>query len=158
MRAHPRELPAERNTRAMPGALFLDRDGVINIDTGYAHRPEEIEWVDGADKAIRWANKHGLRVVIVTNQAGIGRGYYTANDFVELTDWMLTELGASDAVVDAVYYCPHHPDDGCPCRKPEAGMLSEALREWCLDPKASLLIGDKESDLCLLYTSPSPRD
>lgn len=120
---------------------------MLNVDTHHPHRPEDISWIDGAARAVRWANDRGLPVIVVTNQAGIGRGLYTESDFLALTEWMLAELEADGAFVDAVYYCPHHPDVGCGCRKPAPGMLRAAIDTWHIDPLQSGLVGDRDSDL-----------
>lgn len=135
-------------------ACFLDRDGVINVDHGYVHTPERFEWVAGAPQAIRWCNENGYLVIVVTNQSGIARGYYDAIQFQALTAWMDAELAALGAHVDATYYCPHHPSMGesslrmaCQCRKPNPGLLEQAMSEWNVDPTRSFLIGDKPSDL-----------
>ncbi|MEO5350055.1 MAG: D-glycero-beta-D-manno-heptose 1,7-bisphosphate 7-phosphatase [Magnetococcus sp. YQC-3] len=135
-------------------ALFFDRDGVLNEDSGYVHRPEQFAWMEGAPQAIRWCNEQGYLVLVVTNQAGIARGYYTEAEFHTLTDWMQEELAGYGAHLDATYHCPHHPTAGngtlrtaCHCRKPNPGMLEQAMEEWEIDRGKSLLIGDKPSDL-----------
>ncbi len=138
------------------GALFLDRDGVLNVDTHHPHRPEDIVWIAGSASAVRWANARGLHVIVVTNQAGIGRGLYTEADFISLTRWMLAELEAHHALVDAVFYCPHHPDDGCGCRKPAPGMLYAAIDMWKIDPARSWMIGDRPSDLAAAAAAAIP--
>ncbi len=133
-------------------ALFFDRDGVINVDHGYIHTPDQFEWISGAIQAIRWCNEHGHLVIIVTNQSGIARGLYDDAQFWALTAWMADELATRGAHMDAVYYCPHHPSAGmapqsCRCRKPHPGLLEQAMSEWDVDRGRSLLIGDKASDL-----------
>ena len=134
-------------------ALLLDRDGVLNIDHGYVHRPDQFEWVSGAVAAIKKANDAGVLVIVVTNQAGIARGYYDDAQFDALMRWVNGQLGASGAHLDAWYYCPHHPTQGsteltreCDCRKPAPGLILRALREWEFDPAAAVLIGDKPGD------------
>lgn len=133
---------------------FLDRDGVINKDTGHVGTVDKFEWVKGAPEAIRTLNESGYRVVIVTNQAGIARGYYSEAQFLTFMDWMQEELKGMRAHIDAIYYCPHHPDKGqgaykqhCDCRKPKPGLLLQAIDEFQPDKKRSFLIGDKKSDL-----------
>jgi len=135
-------------------AVFLDRDGVLNIDYGYVHRPEDFTWIDGAPEAVKWLNDQGYLVIVVTNQAGIARGYYTEEEFLHFTAWMNEELRRRGAHVDAVYYCPHHPTEGrgpyrleCGCRKPAPGLISRALAEWPVNPEVSIMIGDQEKDL-----------
>jgi D-glycero-D-manno-heptose 1,7-bisphosphate phosphatase len=147
--------PAAGPGRAGGGpALFLDRDGVINVDRGYVHRPEDFQLVDGAVDLCRAAAAAGHRVVVITNQAGIGRGLYSEDRFAEFTRWMMAELRARGAPLTAVYWCPHHPTAGlgdyraaCPARKPEPGMLLAARDELGVDLAASALVGDKPSDL-----------
>jgi D,D-heptose 1,7-bisphosphate phosphatase len=135
-------------------AVFLDRDGVLNEDLGYVHEPDEFHWMPGAREALKGLNDEGYLVIIVTNQAGIGRGYYGHGDFAALMRWMDDDLAAVGAFVDAVYYCPHHPEHGlgeyrvaCDCRKPEPGLLNKAIADWGLDVERSALVGDKPSDM-----------
>jgi len=135
-------------------AAFLDRDGVINLDHGYVYRREDFEFIDGTLDACARLHRLGLLLVVVTNQAGIGRGLYDEDDFRRLTDWMTAEFAAAGAPLAGVYHCPHHPDAAlpayrlvCGCRKPAPGMLLMATRELSLDPSRSLLFGDKASDI-----------
>ncbi|HRF58464.1 MAG TPA: D-glycero-beta-D-manno-heptose 1,7-bisphosphate 7-phosphatase [Fimbriimonadaceae bacterium] len=144
---------------ALPGwqykaAVFLDRDGVMNVDHNYVSTPERFEWVEGAPEAIRWLNEQGYLVFVVTNQAGIGRGYYDEAHFLEFTAWISARLAERGAHVDKTYFCPHHPTEGvgayrreCPCRKPQPGMLLQAFEEWPIDRSRSLMIGDKPKDV-----------
>lgn len=135
-------------------AAFLDRDGIINHDTGYVWRRENYKWMEGADKAIKRLNDLGYFVFVVTNQAGVARGLYSANDVENLHFYINDTLRKSGAHVDAFYYCPHHPDFGdnqyrqiCDCRKPRPGMLLRAMEEWPIDLSRSFMIGDKNSDM-----------
>lgn len=135
-------------------ALFLDRDGVINLDHGYVHTPEKFEFVDGIFDVVAAANRAGYIVVVVTNQAGIGRGYYSEAQFYALTDWMKTKFAEHGAQIDAVYFCPYHPEHGigkyrCESefRKPAPGMLLQAQRELNIDLSSSIFVGDKASDI-----------
>jgi D-glycero-D-manno-heptose 1,7-bisphosphate phosphatase len=135
-------------------ALFLDRDGVVNVDHGYVCSPEHTEFVDGIFELVAAANRCGLAVVVITNQAGIARGYYTEQDFHRYMAWVREQFRLRNARLDAVYYCPHHPTAGvgeylrvCECRKPAPGMLLAAQRELGLDLGASLLIGDTPTDI-----------
>ncbi len=135
-------------------SVFFDRDGVLNKDQGYTHLPEQVEWNPGAIEAVKHANDKGYYVVVVTNQAGIARGFYNEQTVEKLHEWMNEELSNFGAHVDAFYYCPHHPEAGigqylakCECRKPKPGMLLKAIADWNIDVEKSLLIGDKESDI-----------
>jgi D-glycero-D-manno-heptose 1,7-bisphosphate phosphatase len=134
--------------------LFLDRDGVINEDLGYVHLRKDFNFIEGIFDLVRVAKDAGMACVVVTNQAGIGRGYYSEQDFQELTDWMLERFREEGAGLDAVYHCPHHPEHGrghykvvCNHRKPGAGMILEAKRALGLDLERSVLVGDKFSDV-----------
>jgi D-glycero-D-manno-heptose 1,7-bisphosphate phosphatase len=136
-------------------ALFLDRDGVLNEDRGYVHRWEDFRWIPGAREAVAAFNRAGWLVIVVTNQSGVGRGYYTEDAMQALHARMDAELAALGARIDAWYFCPMHPDAQLeryrhpdpPNRKPNPGMILQALQDWPIDARASLLIGDKPSDL-----------
>ena len=128
-------------------ALFLDRDGVINIDKEYLYKKEDFEFVDGIFEIIKLYQENGYRIIVVTNQSGIGRGYYTQDDYMILTEYMMDELRKRDLKIDGVYHCPHTPEDKCSCRKPRSGMLMAAKRDFKLDMKNSVMIGDKDSDM-----------
>lgn len=135
-------------------ALFLDRDGVINYDKGYVFRPEDIEFVPGIFDVVRHANKMGWYVVVVTNQAGIARGYYTESQFYSLVEWIKLKFSQQNAKIDAVYHSPCHPEFGIgeylrddPCRKPRPGMFLKAKNTLGIDMEKSVMIGDKEADM-----------
>jgi len=135
-------------------ALFLDRDGVINVDHGYVHRPENFEFLPGIFDLIRMARDLGYKIIVITNQAGIGRGYYTEAQFHTLTQWMRQRFEDQNASIDAVYFCPFHPEHGVghyrqesEFRKPNPGMFFQAAREYELDLSQSVLVGDKISDI-----------
>ena len=134
-------------------ALFLDRDGVINEDRGYVYRIEDFRFLPGALEGSRKFHQAGYLIVVVTNQAGIARGYYTENDFHALTRWMCAQFDEFGAPISAVYYCPHHPDGAvriysslCECRKPAPGLLIRARNELSINMRRSVLVGDKVSD------------
>ncbi|MEA2091733.1 MAG: D-glycero-beta-D-manno-heptose 1,7-bisphosphate 7-phosphatase [Campylobacterota bacterium] len=133
----------------MPKALFLDRDGVINVEKDYLYKIEDFEFIDGIFELCRYYQDLGFIIVVVTNQSGIARGYYTKDDFNHLTSWMLSEFLAQGIKVKKVYYCPHHPDisGDCYCRKPKPGMLVDASNELNIDLNNSVLVGDKERDI-----------
>jgi D-glycero-D-manno-heptose 1,7-bisphosphate phosphatase len=135
-------------------ALFLDRDGVINVDHGHVYKPEDFEFVDGIFELVAAAIRAGYLVIVITNQAGIGRGYYSEADFYRLTAWMNGRFLQRGAHIDAVYFCPFHPVHGVgeyqkdsDCRKPAPGMLLQAHKEHDVDLKRSILVGDKLSDI-----------
>ena len=144
----------EKHDKARRPAVFFDRDGVLNRDVGYLHKPEEFEWLEGAKKAVRLCNDAGYFVFVVTNQAGVARGFYGEDDVHALHAWMNAELAREGAHVDAFEYCPHHPDGveapyrrTCRRRKPEPGMLLDLLSAWPVDKERSFLIGNMQSDL-----------
>ncbi|MBI1779130.1 MAG: HAD family hydrolase [Proteobacteria bacterium] len=135
-------------------AVLLDRDGVLNEDRGYTHRPEDFSFMPGAAEAVAWLNRAGWLVIVVTNQSGIGRGYYSEAEFVGFTRWIEARLGEHGAWLDATFFCPHHPTEAegsyrvaCGCRKPAPGMLRAALAHFALDAKDCFMVGDKTSDL-----------
>ncbi len=142
------------NNSGLRPALFLDRDGVINVNHGYVHTAEATEFIDGIFELVARARAAGRVVVVVTNQAGIGRGYYTEAQFLAYTAWMQGVFAERGAPIDRVYFCPDHPKHGLGIyrrdtlmRKPGPGMLLLAAQELGLDLAASLLVGDTESDI-----------
>ena len=157
-----------------PG-LFLDRDGVINLDHGFVFRQQDFIFVDGIFGLCRAARQRGYALFVVTNQTGIGRGYYSEQDFLALTGWMCGVFEAEGAAIDKVYFCPAHPEFGLGAykvdstfRKPGPGMILQAAREFGVDLGRSVLVGDRESDIgagiaagvgCnLLYRVPSAQE
>jgi D-glycero-D-manno-heptose 1,7-bisphosphate phosphatase len=136
-------------------ALFLDRDGVLNEDRGYVSRWEDFAWVPGAREAVAAFNRAGWLVIVVTNQSGVGRGYYTEADMHALHARMGEELARAGGHIDAFYFAPHHPEAPVesyrhpdpPDRKPNPGMILRALSEWSIDRACSVLVGDKTSDM-----------
>lgn len=145
-----RELPRFRNRPA----AFLDRDGVINVDRGYIHRPDQVEWIEGARETVRCLNDLGYRVVVVTNQAGVAHGYYGEESVHSLHAWMQEQLAGQGAFVDAFYYSPYHPEAKLAQyradhidRKPGPGMIMRAMSELNINKNRSFLIGDKNIDI-----------
>ncbi len=135
-------------------ALFLDRDGVINHDSGYTSDVENFRFIDGIFDVCRAAKKMGYLLIVITNQAGIGRGYYSEQDFSILTKWMCDQFESEGASIRDVFYCPYHPEDGIGHykkdsfdRKPNPGMLLHAAEKHELDLNTSIMIGDKSSDM-----------
>ncbi|OGQ56331.1 MAG: hypothetical protein A3J24_07735 [Deltaproteobacteria bacterium RIFCSPLOWO2_02_FULL_53_8] len=129
--------------------VFLDRDGTINIDTGYLADPAQLCLIDGAAGAIRRLNEAGIKVIVVSNQSGVGRGFFTYADAMAVNERLVELLAASGARLDGIYYCPHLPDDGCRCRKPATGLVMDAAREHAIEIKRSCMVGDKASDIRL---------
>lgn len=135
-------------------ALLLDRDGVINLNHGYVHTPERTDWVPGIFELVAEAHRQAMLVVVVTNQAGIGRGYYSEDEFLAYAAWMHLQFAERGTPLLATFWCPHHPEAGsgeykidCDCRKPNPGMLQAAAERFELDMQASWMIGDKPSDM-----------
>lgn len=147
-------MDADRSVKPTTRAVFLDRDGVINVDTGYVHRSDDFELLPGVAKAIRLLNDAGFLVIVVTNQSGVARGYYSLEAVHLLHRYLDAELAAFGARVDAYYVCPHHPEHGvadmkapCSCRKPLPGMLEQAAADFGIHLRESYMIGDKASDV-----------
>jgi D-glycero-D-manno-heptose 1,7-bisphosphate phosphatase len=128
-------------------AFFFDRDGVINIDRGYVSKIGDFTFMDGIFPLMRSLSEKGFLLVLVTNQSGIGRGYYTEEDFLRVTEWMLKRFADEGIRIAAVYRCPHSPESGCACRKPAPGMFLQAIREHGIDPAVSWMVGDKPGDM-----------
>jgi D,D-heptose 1,7-bisphosphate phosphatase len=147
-RAHD-EVP--RHTRRP--AVFFDRDGVLNVETNYVHRPDQFEWMPGAREAIRLCNDRGYLVFVVTNQAGVAHGYYDVSAVHALHRWMADELALVGAHIDEFEFCPHHPEGAveayrrvCDRRKPGPGMIRDLLARWNVEPSKSFLVGDRMTD------------
>jgi histidinol-phosphate phosphatase family protein len=127
--------------------VFLDRDGTLVRDTGYPHRPEDYALLPGVPQALRRLQDAGFALAIVTNQSGIGRGLFGEGDFERFQDLLLDDLERAGVAIARTYHCPHHPDEGCPCRKPEPGMLWRARDELGAELGASWVIGDGARDV-----------
>lgn len=128
-------------------AVFLDRDGTVIADRHYLSDPEQVELLPGAADAIARLNERGIPVILVTNQSGIGRGFFSQRDYDRVHGRVVEELARSGAHLDAVYVCPHAPDDACDCRKPAPGLFEMAAREHDLDLSRSVFIGDRVRDV-----------
>ncbi|GLS91004.1 D,D-heptose 1,7-bisphosphate phosphatase [Psychromonas marina] len=135
-------------------AIFLDRDGVINVDNGYVSVVDDFEFIEGVIEALQTLKAKDYLIVVITNQSGIARGYFTEDQFHTLTEWMDWSLADRGVDLDGIYYCPHHAKHGigkykvdCDCRKPKAGMIIEAATELDIDISQSILVGDKVSDI-----------
>ena len=134
--------------------MFFDRDGVLNVDHGYTHRPEALEWVEGAVEAVKAVNDAGWFAFLVTNQAGVAHGLYGEAEVVTFNAHLQAELRRRGAHLDDIRYCPHHPDGAvegyaraCDWRKPGPGMLLDLMEHWPVDRAHSLMVGDKPSDM-----------
>ena len=128
-------------------AVFLDRDGTIARDVHYCCQVEDFEILPTVPQAIRLLNQYGFKVIVVTNQSGIARGYLTENTLSQIHQYMEDELAKYGAHIDAIYYCPHHPDDGCQCRKPKPALLLSAVKELGIGLERSYVVGDGEVDM-----------
>jgi D-glycero-D-manno-heptose 1,7-bisphosphate phosphatase len=136
-------------------AIFFDRDGVLNIDRGYVYKKEDFEWVKGAREALSYVTARGYLSIVVTNQSGIARGFYTISDMRRLHDWMREEALRDQATINDFYFCPYHSEgtraeyvtSDHPDRKPNPGMILRAARDYNIDLTRSLLIGDKPTDI-----------
>ncbi|MDR1616232.1 MAG: HAD family hydrolase [Syntrophomonadaceae bacterium] len=146
----------DKNTgqKIMNKALFLDRDGVVNVDKGFVHKTEDFQFADGIFSFCRYFSGAGYRVFIVTNQSGIARGYFTEEDFSRLNAWMLDEFEKNGVFITEVRYCPYHPEGvierykrESTDRKPNAGMILKIARKYGLDLNNSVLIGDRREDM-----------
>jgi D-glycero-D-manno-heptose 1,7-bisphosphate phosphatase len=130
-------------------AVFVDRDGTINIDKDYLTDPDKIEFIENSPEAISLANKLGLKVIVISNQAGVARGLMIIEQVESVNKRLVEMLRSQGAIVDAIYYCPHYPSNGhvCICRKPDIGMLLKAKEEFDIDLASSFVVGDKWSDV-----------
>lgn len=131
----------------MNKALFLDRDGVINVDYGHVYKKEDFVFIQGIFPLVKKYQDEGYLIFVISNQAGIAKGMYSQRDLEIIDQFMKEKFKEEGIEITKSYYCPHHPDDDCSCRKPKPGLLLLAEREYDLDMKKSLLIGDKMSDL-----------
>jgi D-glycero-D-manno-heptose 1,7-bisphosphate phosphatase len=155
VRDEPNPQSAIRNPQ-FSRAVFIDRDGTLNEDIGYVSTPNELILYPWSAEAVRMVNRSEFKAIVITNQSGIARGFYDEEALGAIHSRMLELLAAEGARIDAVYYCPHHPNSGegsykqqCRCRKPEPGMLEAAAREHNIDLERSYVIGDKASDVLL---------
>ncbi len=128
-------------------AIFLDRDGTIAIDVPYCRRPEDLKLFPNTAKAIKLLNEHGYKVIVVTNQSGVARGYFNEETLDRIHQKMRRELAEEGACLEGIYYCPHHPDDNCECRKPKPKMILQAAKEHDIDLEQSFMVGDTAMDI-----------
>ncbi len=145
----------------MNKAVFLDRDGTINVDKDYLYRIEEFEYLPGVIEALKTLQDRGYLLIVITNQSGIARGYYSEDDYIKIDRWMKEDLKAKEVSIAASYYCPHHPNAivkmyryECGCRKPGTELFWRAQRDFNIDMSKSFAIGDKERDLEICKEAP----
>lgn len=131
----------------MKKAVFLDRDGVINVDSGYVYKKEDFIFIDGVFKTLKFYQDKGYLLFIITNQSGINRGYFTFDQYMYLCGYILDEFKKNDIFISKIYHCPHAPSERCACRKPSPYMIKQAQKEFNIDLSNSILIGDKISDM-----------
>jgi len=127
--------------------VFLDRDGVINKEVGYLHKIQDFEFIDGVFEACLYFQSLNYQIIVVTNQSGIGRGYYDEDDFHIINNWMLEQFKNKRIEILDVFFCPHDPESNCDCRKPKPGMFNQANEKHDIDMEKSWMIGDKEADV-----------
>ena len=128
-------------------AIFLDRDGIINEDINYLYKIDEFEFIDGIFDSCLFLINLGFKIIIITNQSGIARGFYTESDYQKLTQWMLSKFSEKKIYILDVFHCPHGPESSCCCRKPKPGMFLEAKLKYDINMKKSWMIGDNERDI-----------
>ena len=128
-------------------AIFLDRDGTINVDYGYLYRPSDLRFIDGAIEAMRMLCDEGYKIIIITNQSGIGRGYFTEAQYLEFSDELCTQLRDRGVTITETMMCPHAPEHKCSCRKPNPKMILEAMELYDITAEGSYMFGDKPSDV-----------
>ena len=133
--------------------IFLDRDGVINKEINYLHKIEDFEFINGVFEACQYFKNLNYKIIIITNQSGISRGYYTENDFQIITNWMIAQFKKNDINILDVFHCPHMPNSNCNCRKPMPGMLLEAKYKYNINMKNSWMIGDQKADIIAANTA-----
>jgi len=127
--------------------IFLDRDGVINKEVNYLYKIEDFIFIKGAFDTCRYLLSLDYKIIIITNQSGIGRGYYNENDYRNITDWMLEKLKKKDIEILDIFHCPHAPESNCDCRKPKPGMFIAAKNKYNINMKESWMVGDSERDI-----------
>jgi D,D-heptose 1,7-bisphosphate phosphatase len=128
--------------------IFIDRDGTINVDVHYIDDPEKFEMYSGVGTGLRRLQENGYKIIVVTNQSGIGRGYFTEKQLSDIHSRMRQEFQKFSVTLDGIYYCPHHPDDRCNCRKPNTELFERAVNEHDVNIKKSFMLGDKILDIC----------
>ena len=133
--------------------IFLDRDGVINKDINYLYKVKDFQFIDGIFDSCIYFQKLGFKIIVVTNQSGISRNYFSEKEYKNLTNWMLNEFRKNGIKILDVFHCPHLPNSNCSCRKPMPGMFIDAKKKYNIDMENSWLIGDKETDIIAANSS-----
>lgn len=131
----------------MQKAIFLDRDGTINVDHGYVYKFEELEFIQGVESSLKMLQNAGFLLIIITNQSGVGRGYFSEADACKFNQHLIDELQKEAIRITDVFMCPHAPEDKCDCRKPSPKLILEAIEKYDIDASASFMLGDKQSDV-----------
>ena len=128
-------------------AVFIDRDGTINKNVEYLDNPNEFQMYPGVAEGIKTLKDSGFKIIVITNQSGIARGFFTEDTLIQIHDRMKQELSEKGATIDAIYYCPHHPNDNCSCRKPKTYLFEKAIKDFDIDTSQSFVIGDRMLDV-----------
>ena len=128
-------------------AVFIDRDGTINVDVHYLNKPEQFEMYPGVGDGVKKLRDAGFRIIVITNQSGIGRGFFTVHDLISIHERMKSDFLKYGVTLDGIYYCPHHPDENCSCRKPNTGLFEKAIVDHKIDTHQSFMLGDKLLDI-----------
>lgn len=134
--------------------IFLDRDGTINKDFGYVHEINKLEFLPNVLTALKSLQQNGYKLIIITNQSGIGRKYFTVDDYNKFNSYMLNKMKQNGVLIDKVYYCPHTDSDNCDCRKPKTKLFEQAIDEYNVDLYNSYAIGDNDRDLAICDITP----
>ncbi len=130
-------------------AVILDRDGTINVDYGYVYKKEDLTFIEGTIDGLKKLYDNGFKLIIITNQSGIGRGYYSEEEFLDFNKYMLDKLKDEGIIIDKVYYCKHAPEDNCECRKPKLKLFYDAIKEFNIDENNSYVVGDRDRDIVI---------
>ena len=128
-------------------AVFIDRDGTINVNVEYLDNPDRLKLYPGVAEGIKLLRDNGFRIIVITNQSGVARGFFTIDTLEKIHEKMKKELSKKGALLDAIYYCPHHPDEKCNCRKPNTELFEKAIKDFDIDLKNSFIIGDRMLDV-----------